>query len=208
MLRCRAALLLICLVASPAASEEAAESETVWLRGRGSDVWIERGGEARISRDGERTGLTRVESPPPVAAGPGNAVRQRAPTPVVVLSAPSWSYDAVPYEHAYSPRFYYPRYSFRLHPDHHRHRLHRAHRFDRHRGDRHRHPGFGRSFHPGFRGHGAGHRLHRGHGGHRFAPQGHAQPHDGGAYRNAGPYGGQVRSGGHVLRGGAYRRTR
>jgi hypothetical protein len=55
MYRLPAALLLLC-------AASAAAEETIWLRGRGSDVWIERNGEMREPRD-ERKGLTIVSTP-------------------------------------------------------------------------------------------------------------------------------------------------
>jgi hypothetical protein len=60
MLRPAAALVL--LLAGAAAAEE-----TIWLRGRGSDVWIERDGEIREPRD-DRKGVTFVSTPAPPAA--------------------------------------------------------------------------------------------------------------------------------------------
>jgi hypothetical protein len=61
MLRPAAAALLV--IAASAAAEE----ETIWLRGRGSDVWIERGDEMREPRD-DRKGVSFVSIPARAAA--------------------------------------------------------------------------------------------------------------------------------------------
>jgi hypothetical protein len=55
MLRSGAALLLLC-------AASAAAEETIWLRGRGSDVWIERNGEMREPRD-DRKGVSIISTP-------------------------------------------------------------------------------------------------------------------------------------------------
>ena len=49
-------LVLLVLAAS------VASAETIWLRGRGDDVWIERDAEMREPRD-DRKGFTRVSTP-------------------------------------------------------------------------------------------------------------------------------------------------
>lgn len=197
MLRMYASPLLLLLLVAPAVSGE----ETIWLRGRGSDVWIERGDAAREPRD-ERKGVTRVATPPAPAVS-SRDTDERSRSAVVVLEGPHWTHADAYYEHEYTPRFYYPRYSYRLYPFRHsRYRYARpwSHPYPGYRsGYRH-----GHSYFPRYRGLGFG----RPGGGFGGRPHGHGLRAGGPVYRNAGPYGGSVRSGGYVERGGAYRRAR
>jgi hypothetical protein len=140
-------LLLAPLLASPAAAE------SVWLRGRGSDVWIEVDGRVREPRP-DRKGFTRVSSPSPVILR--NRVRRAAPAPrparvVVELGAPEWSGPSYSGEvHHYVPRYRshrpyrHARYGHRGRHGHGRHRIghHRGPRRDSHlRGGGHRRGG-------------------------------------------------------------------
>jgi hypothetical protein len=82
----RLALVALLLLAS------AASAETVWLRGRGSQVWIEVDGRVREPQS-NRKGFTRVSSPSPVVLR--SRVRRAAPPPrrsevVVHLGPPDW----------------------------------------------------------------------------------------------------------------------
>jgi hypothetical protein len=116
--RLLAASLLLALCIPAFAS---AEEETVWLRGRGDDVWIERDGSARESREGGKAGFTRVVSSPlpEVRARDGEPADPRPRVAVIVVGEPGWVDTTPPYPpaHAYTPHVYYPRHSFRLHPD-------------------------------------------------------------------------------------------
>jgi hypothetical protein len=187
-------LLVLLLLAGPAASAE----ETIWLRGRGSDVWIERGDAAREPRDARR-GLTRVatSSDPEVSAGA--AADASRPPAVVVLDGPHWA-SADHYAHDFTPRFYPSHGSCRRHSTQ-RPRYRAVRPWSRSSGYHH---GL-----PLFAGHPRGGRGHPGRGflRHRRGDR-HAARAGGPVHRNAGPYGGGVRSGGYVVRGGAYRRVR
>jgi len=192
------ALLVPLLLACSAAFAE----ETIWLRGRGSDVWIERGDAAREPRDA-RKGVTRVVTPPGPAVGAGAVADEARPSAVVVLDGPHWA-SADQYENDYTPRFYHP-HSYRLYPV-----VHPRYRYVR--PWRHSCSGhdsgyrYGDPFFPGYPGRAYG-RTGGGFGG-RHRGHGRAVRAGGPAYRNAGPYGGSVGSGGYVERGGAYRRVR
>jgi len=137
------AFLLLAATSAPA--------ETVWLRGRGDDVWIERDGEAREPRD-DRKGLTHVEepAPPPPAqrSEPGAWRPGWGPAPLLppvidyVGPAPLSAYccDVPPYVFWTPDR--YPSWrdhgrhrgrDFRFHGHPSRPRLHGDHRPQRHR---------------------------------------------------------------------------
>lgn len=110
----------------------AAAAESVWLRGRGSDVWIEVDGRVREPRP-DRKGFTRVSSPSPVILR--NRVRRTAPAPrpagvVVELGVPDGS---GPWYHDDGVDFYVPRYRSHRHHRHARYAHRGRHGHARHR---------------------------------------------------------------------------
>ena len=182
-----------------------AAEETIWLRGRGDDVWIERHGEARESRDEERKGLTRVATSPlpGVRAESEASDAQARGVAILVLGGDGWG--TPPYGgHAYAPQFYYAPYAYTLHPHAHSHGVYP----DSRRGDR-RHRG-APTFHGGSHPHGSAFRGSSFRAG--FPPHGSFPrdrsflPHGARATR-ATPVSGPFRDG-YVIRDGVIRRAR
>jgi hypothetical protein len=138
-------LVLLVLAAS------VASAETIWLRGRGDDVWIERDGEMREPRD-DRKGFTRVSTPVRPAAARAGAREWRggwnggppiAPVPLIAPVAPIPDYVSYPAHGCDAPCGYGlglldPAYHHRYRFDDRRHRL-RDHRHDHLRFGDHRH---------------------------------------------------------------------
>jgi hypothetical protein len=144
-------------------------AETVWLRGRGADVWIEKDGQVQEPRK-NRKGFTRVVTPSRRVANPGpsRAVRASATRHEVVEIGPAvpphrvWS-GGYPYRYGrHRHRGYAPhRYGY----SHSRHRGHHVGRYRDGRVGRHR--SYGGRVRSGGAVRGKSHG--RGHGGHRRA---------------------------------------
>lgn len=187
---------LLTLALLPAAGA----AETIWLRGSGDKVWIERSDDPPREA---RKGLTRIESPPApvVRSGPAtDASPSDGLTGAVVLGDPHWSRGG-DYEHDYSPRYYYPAYGYRHYGyPHHSVRHYRSYRYTPRYGYRYRYPRY-RSYYDYDHYRYGRHRARDHHGGRHH---GHAIGHSGGGDRSINA----PSRGGHVVRGGAYRRSR
>ena len=127
-------LLVFMLVAPPAFAE------TIWLRGRGKDVWIEKDGEIQAPKK-NRKGFTRVETPrvravyrDPARQAPNDPSR----TSTVVIGAAREPYrvyhDDYPYWRRHRQYGRHHRYANRHDYGRHRDGLSRASRHARHRG--------------------------------------------------------------------------
>ena len=168
-----ASMLLLLLVGS------AVSAETIWLRGRGADVWIERDGRVQEPQE-NRKGFTRVATPPRPLVYRGRPAERRETrrSSAVVEVGPDCRHlgayppdDVYPHSHGYA---HYPRYRYGHHRDG-DHRYGQYHRSGSHGYERHRSGRDGR---------------------------GHSQ------VRHGGRSSGGQRGGGFVQRGGAYRRSR
>lgn len=168
MTRAAAPLLVLLLFAGSAAAEE-----TIWLRGRGEDVWIERDGEEREPRDAYKS-VTIVSSPAPPSSDCGERRGWRGPGGGPLLPSvgafvdlgggPPDFIDPYGYGYGYMGPYPYPywlddgRFRDRRQIRHLGGHGHRGHGFGRHEGNR---PELHRAGHSG-----GGHR-HGGRGGDR-----------------------------------------